>query len=248
MSLILIVKDLCFSYVNDSYVIENINLDVYDNDFIGIIGPNGGGKTTLVRVIVGLIKPQNGSVEHFSRNNNILSIGYLPQIRNIDLKFPITVLDVVLSGLMTKLKTKIRFSRKDKQLAHEMLDKMSIADLWKKPIGELSGGQSQRVYLGRALISSPELLILDEPDTFVDNNFENELYQLLQEVNKNTAVIIVTHDVGSIVSYVRNIACVNKTLHYHPSNEITNELLKSYNCPIDLVTHGTVPHRVLHKH
>lgn len=248
MSLILKVKDLYFSYVNDSYVIENINLDVYTNDFIGIIGPNGGGKTTLVRVIVGLIKPQKGSVEHFSVKNNILSIGYLPQIRNIDVKFPITVLDVVLSGLMTKLKTKLRFSRKDKLLAHEMLEKMNISDLWKKPIGELSGGQSQRVYLGRALISSPELLILDEPDTFVDNNFENELYQLLKEINKNTAIIIVTHDVGSIVSYVRNIACVNKRLHYHPSNEITNELLISYNCPIDLVTHGTVPHRVLHKH
>ncbi len=149
---------------------------------------------------------------------------------------------------MGKLKNQSRFDRKDKTIARDLLSTLGVNELWKTPVGELSGGQAQRVFLGRALISSPELLILDEPDTFVDSNFENELYQLLKEVNKKTAVIIVTHDIGTIVSYVRNIACVNKTLHYHPSNEITNELLQSYNCPIDLVTHGTVPHRVLHKH
>ena len=247
MSLILEVKNLYASY-DRSYVLENINLEVFPNDFIGIIGPNGGGKTTLVKILTGLIKPVKGKVNYYSSDNNKLNIGYLPQVRETDNKFPISVLDVILSGLMQQLKGRSRFNKKEKNIARDLLSTLRISELWKKPVGELSGGQAQRVFLGRALISSPELLILDEPDTFVDSNFENELYQLLQEINKKTAIIIVTHDVGTIVSYVRNIACVNKTLHYHPSNEITNELLQSYNCPIDLVTHGTVPHRVLHKH
>ncbi len=247
MSLLLEVKNLFASY-NRSYVLENINLEVYTNDFIGIIGPNGGGKTTLIKIIVGQLNAVKGEVNYFGQVSNNLNIGYLPQVREIDKKFPISVLDVVLSGLMGKLKNQSRFDRKDKTIARDLLSTLGVNELWKTPVGELSGGQAQRVFLGRALISSPELLILDEPDTFVDSNFENELYQLLKEVNKKTAVIIVTHDIGTIVSYVRNIACVNKTLHYHPSNEITNELLQSYNCPIDLVTHGTVPHRVLHKH
>ena len=247
MSVILNIKNLTVSY-NDNLVLENVNLQVLENDFIGIIGPNGGGKTTLIKTILGLKKPLHGKIEFANKRNQKPNIGYLPQIREIDRKFPISVIDVVLSGLMSNLRKKLRFSKEEKKLAKEILKKMGISELIKKPIGELSGGQSQRVFLSRALVSSPDILILDEPDTFVDNNFENELYQHLQDFNENTTIIIVTHDVGTIVSYVKNIACVNKTLHYHPSNEITNDLLKSYNCPIDLVTHGTVPHRVLHKH
>ncbi|MFC2118636.1 metal ABC transporter ATP-binding protein [Bacteroidota bacterium] len=247
MSVILNIKDLIVSY-NGNPVLENINLQINKNDFIGIIGPNGGGKTTLIKTILGLKKPQSGKIEFNNTGNLRPNIGYLPQVKEIDRKFPISVIDVVLSGLMSNLRKKLRFSRKERKLAKEILEKMGVTTLTKKPIGELSGGQAQRVFLSRALVSSPEILVLDEPDTYVDSNFENELYQLLQKINENTTIIIATHDVGSIVSYVKNIACVNKTLHYHPSNEITNELLKSYNCPIDLVTHGTVPHRVLHKH
>ena len=128
--------------------------------------------------------------------------------------------------------------------------KMGIWEIAGKPMGELSGGQTQRVLLARAVMSSPPLLLLDEPSTYVDTRFENELYDILLELNKLTAIVMVSHDIGTISALVKRIACVNGTLHYHPSNEISEEMLKVYNCPIDLITHGTVPHRVLktHKH
>jgi zinc transport system ATP-binding protein len=115
-------------------------------------------------------------------------------------------------------------------------------------IGELSGGQMQRIFLSRALISNPQLLILDEPNTYVDKTFEENLYNLLGELNKEMAVLLVSHDVGTVSSIVKSIACVNGGLHYHDSNKISNEVLKAYNCPIEIVTHGTVPHRVLKHH
>ena len=118
----------------------------------------------------------------------------------------------------------------------------------KSPIGDLSGGQMQRVFLCRAIISSPRLLILDEPTTYVDSNFEKEFYPILEELNKTIAIVMVSHDLGTICSYVKTIACVNRELHYHHSNLITPEQLQSYHCPLELLTHGPVPHRVLKKH
>ncbi len=239
-----------FAGYNSNIILSDISLDIFDDDFIGVIGPNGGGKTTLLNVVLGLIKPYKGSVNFFDdlkfgRNNKI---GYLPQQNNIDRKFPITVKDVVLSGLIYGPGFLSRHSKQDKLKADETLLKIGIADLSKYPIGELSGGQMQKVLLSRAIVSSPRLLILDEPNTFVDNQFEGELYEILNELNKEMAIIIVTHDVGTISSYVKTIACVNRTLHYHKSNIITEEQLESYNCPIKLITHGEVPHTVLKKH
>jgi zinc transport system ATP-binding protein len=115
-------------------------------------------------------------------------------------------------------------------------------------IGELSGGQMQKVLLARAIVASPRLLILDEPNTFVDNKFEGELYEILVQLNKDMGIIIVSHDIGTISTYIKTIACVNRGLHYHKSNQISEEQLASYNCPIKLITHGEVPHTVLKKH
>ena len=129
-----------------------------------------------------------------------------------------------------------------------LLEETGLASYIHRPIGELSGGQLQRVLLCRALINQPQLLVLDEPNTYVDKNFEGELYQWLQELNQKMAILLISHDVGTISSIVKTIACVNGTLHYHHSNKITPELLKVYNCPIDLIAHGHVPHRVLKKH
>jgi zinc transport system ATP-binding protein len=141
-----------------------------------------------------------------------------------------------------------KYSRRDKELASQMMDKMGIANLKDKTIGELSGGQMQRVFLCRAIISSPKLLILDEPNTFVDNKFEGELYEHLRELNKTMAIILVSHDIGTITTYVKTIACVNREFHYHRSNVITQKQLSAYNCPIQLITHGDMPHTVLKKH
>ena len=235
---------------NSEVVLKNVSLEVFDDDFIGIIGPNGGGKTTLLNVILGLIKPFKGSVEFFDdfktdRNNRI---GYLPQINKIDKKFPITVSEVVLSGLIYGSGVFTRYTKSDRKKAVETLEKIGICNIKNTSIGELSGGQMQKVLLARALVSSPRLLILDEPNTFVDNQFEGELYEILKELNKEMAIIIVSHDVGTISSYIKTIACVNRSLHYHKSNKISEEQLASYNCPIKLITHGEVPHTVLKKH
>lgn len=225
-------------------ILKNIHFSVESTDFVGVIGPNGGGKTTLLRAIVGLLPPREGRVIF----NGTKPPGYLPQITNIDTSFPISALEVVLSGLMAEKGFFGRFTRKDRQVAEQWLEFAQIAHLKNKSFGSLSGGQRQRVLLCRALVNNPELLLLDEPNTFVDNNFENDLYQMLKKLNEAIAIIMVSHDIGTISSYVKSIACVNRNLHHHKSNIITNEQLEAYNCPIQLITHGNVPHTVLPKH
>ena len=237
------LNSVSFGYREEA-VIDRVNLVLREGDFIGMIGPNGGGKSTIIRIIMGLLKPWSGEVVIPKEVN----IGYLPQTHTFDNRFPISVLEVVLSGMLKVHGVTTRVSRKDKRTALEVLSRVGMEDLAARSIGELSGGQMQRVFIGRALISKPQLLILDEPVTFVDNRFEQELYHLLELISRETAILLVSHDVGQIVSSVRTIACVNRQLHYHPSNQITEEILESYNCPIDLITHGHVPHRVLHTH
>ena len=242
MNKLLELKSINAAY-DDKLVLKDVNLVVNQNDFVGIIGPNGGGKTTLLKVILGILKPLNGEI-----NVNGSTIGYLPQINQIDKKFPISVRDVVLSGLLGEKKLFGRYGSESRKRADELMKQMGILHLKNKNIGELSGGQLQRVFLCRAIISDPQLLILDEPDTYVDSNFEGELYEILDKLNDHMAIIIVSHDVGTICSHVKTIACVNQTLCYHDSNIISQEQLAAYNCPIDLITHGEVPHRVLKHH
>jgi zinc transport system ATP-binding protein len=246
---ILSIESVSAGY-DDEIVLRDVNLEVYKNDFIGVIGPNGGGKTTLLKTILGLLEPVKGRINFYQNGKKVnqILIGYLPQMNQIDKKFPITVIDVVLSGLMSKESLFSRYGKEQKLKAYETLDKMGIHELKKKPIGELSGGQLQRVFLSRAIISSPALLMLDEPSTYVDSKFENDFYEILNELNKEMAIMIVSHDLGTITWYVKTIACVNRSLHYHPSNIITEQQLASYNCPIQIITHGDVPHTVLKKH
>lgn len=230
-------------------VLNHVNMKVFKHDFIGVIGPNGGGKTTLIKLMLGLLKPINGKVvNHMIDGGDYQPIGYLPQINKIDHKFPINVKDVVLSGYMNQKRLIHQFSRKEKENVYQIIEEMGISHLKRKPIGELSGGELQRVFLARAIVSSPSLLILDEPNSFVDNTFEGELYKKLKELNQVMAIVIVSHDVGMISSHVKTIACVNRELHYHQSNVISEAQLKEYNCPIQLITHGDIPHTVLHKH
>lgn len=245
MSKILELKNITAGY-NHEAVLHNVNLEICENDFIGIIGPNGGGKTTLLKVILGLLKPFSGEVIYYTSKQNLF--GYLPQNNRFDQRFPISVTEVVLSGLMSEKGLYKSYTRAEKQTAWELLDKYGMGNYKKAPIGDLSGGQMQRVFLCRAIISSPRILILDEPTTYVDSNFEKEFYTILQELSKSVSIIMVSHDLGTICSYVKTIACVNGELHYHKSNLISPEQLQSYHCPIELITHGQVPHRVLKTH
>jgi zinc transport system ATP-binding protein len=243
------IQRLCAGY-NGKIVFKNINLEIYQKDFLGLIGPNGSGKTTLLKVIMGLLPPLSGEIDiHFSEKGKKAShIGYLPQLSMFDKRFPITVQEVALSGLISRMGLFSFYTRKQIDQAQQVLNKMGVYSLRNRSIGELSGGQMQRVFLARALISTPELLILDEPNTFVDKSVEKSLFEILRELNKSMAIIMVSHDLGMISSYVKTIACLSDTLYYHDSNEITQELLDNYKCPIDLITHGDIPHRVLKSH
>ena len=247
MAFLFKIESLTAGYENHK-VLENINFTVNENDFIGVIGPNGGGKTTLLKIILGLLEPISGTVtfnELLLRSNRI---GYLPQMSAGDNTFPVTVTDVVLSGLMIQKGVTGRMSGEDRKRASMVINELGLDKIRSAPLNALSGGQLQRVFLGRAIIGSPKLLLLDEPDNFVDTSFEHDFYEKLHELNERMGILMVSHDVGTISAHVKSFACVNRLLHYHPSPEITNEQLSEYDCPIQLVTHGRVPHTVLQKH
>ena len=248
MSLISL-KDVSVGYDDRQKVLDHVNLDILPNDFIGVIGPNGGGKTTLVKTILKAL-PYSGEVQYSPviGSDGYRAIGYLPQVSDIDKSFPISVCDVVLSGLQARKRLFGRYSAADKAKALQLLDLCGIESIARRPIGELSGGQLQRTLLCRALISDPKVLILDEPANFVDNKFEKELYAILRQLNDRMAIIMVSHDLGTITSHVKSIVCVNRHVHRHNSNVITPEQLHNYDCPIQIVSHGTVPHTVLEEH
>jgi zinc transport system ATP-binding protein len=248
--LVVSLKGVSAAYDNKT-VLHDVDLNIYRNDFLGIIGPNGGGKTTLIKTILGLLQPTAGSIRFYEegRPANNLAMGYLPQYSSIDKKFPICVEEVILSGLSSKKSLTGRFTREQKEKAHRTIIHMGLEGLERRPIGQLSGGQLQRALLGRAVISDPRLLILDEPSTYIDKHFEARLYELLTEINKDCAIVLVSHDIGTVLQNVKSIACVNETLDYHPDTGITSEWLeKNFHCPIDILGHGTMPHRVLGKH
>lgn len=234
----------------DGYdALQGVDLEIHADDFIGVIGPNGGGKTTLVKAILGTV-PYTGRIDYapelFHRGERL--IGYMPQISAFDRSFPISVLEVVLSGLQGQRGFRHRYTREDRARAAQLLDEMGIAQLANCPIGEISGGQMQRALLCRAIISDPKLLILDEPTNFVDNRFEHELYHTLHALSQRMAIVMISHDVGTISRVVKEIVCVNRTVHRHHSNVITAEQLENYNCPIQLLSHGPIPHTVLAHH
>lgn len=250
MNTLIKIRNLSVDY--DSHrVLHDVDLDIYDDDFVGVIGPNGGGKTTLVKAILGAV-PYHGTIEFapelYAGTRRL--IGYMPQQSNFDRAFPISVRECVVSGLQGVRRLSHRYTREDYVAADQLLEQTGIASIAGAPIGEISGGQMQRTLLCRALIAQPRLLILDEPANFVDNRFERELYELLKQLNERIAIVMVSHDLGTITSVVKNIVCVNGHVHRHTSNVITAEQLDNYNCPIQIIAHGHVPHTVLepHKH
>lgn len=264
MKPIIEIKNLSAGY-DGRTVLHDVNLNVYERDFLGIIGPNGGGKTTLIKCILGLLKPTGGEIR-FNRpekacpqssesnsepstQGSLLSLGYLPQYNSIDRKFPISVEEVILSGLSIQKSLASRFTPEQKEKGRQIIARMGLEGLEHRAIGQLSGGQLQRALLGRAIISDPAVLILDEPSTYIDKRFEARLYELLAEINKECAIILVSHDIGTVLQQVKSIACVNETLDYHPDTGVTTEWLeKNFNCPIELLGHGTLPHRILGEH
>lgn len=231
-----------------SPVLEDVNLSVGEGDFLAVLGPNGGGKTTLIKVILGLVSPDTGSVSVLGTEPAKARpmIGYLPQFPRFDPSFPITVLDVVLMGRYRGLFR--RYSKEDRRAALKALDTVGMSGKADRQFGSLSGGQRQRVYIARAIVKKPRLLLLDEPLTSVDPEMQSSFYRLLAGLRDSMAVVMVTHDIGVVSSEVDRVACISRRLYYHgPPGDSLDHVGDLYGCPVEVVAHG-VPHRVLEDH
>jgi len=244
------LENVWVSY-NGTPALEGVNLVVGEHDFLGVIGPNGGGKSTLLKVILGLIRPQRGVVTvlgnmpYSSRNR----IGYVAQHSDYDRDFPVSVMEVVLMGRYGKRGMLKPYNGSDREAAEKVLDRVGMLAHAHSQIGQLSGGQQQRTFIARALVSDPALLLLDEPTASVDSAMQTDFYELLEELKKEMAIIMVSHDIGAVSVFVDKIACLNVQLYYHGSREITSEILEAtYKCPVQLIAHGDIPHRVLREH
>ena len=249
------IRDVAFSY-NGETVLQDVNLEIRQGDFIAMIGPNGGGKTTLLKLILGLLNPDSGAIRVMGQSARKAStdVGYVPQDVNINASFPITAMDVVLMGKLDPGKRWARKSASNRQEALEAMDRLDMAAYADKRIGDLSGGQRQRVFIARALVTQPRLLLLDEPTASIDTRGQAEFYNLLKELNTDITILVVSHDLLVISRFVKSVACVNHDLHYHHQAEITGEMLETMYpctgdevCPVELVAHG-LPHRVLKNH
>jgi zinc transport system ATP-binding protein len=225
MKTIIAAQNITYSYNKKSDVLEDVSFMVAQNDFIGLIGPNGGGKSTLLKIILGLIKSDQGNMKVFGQAPSKARdrIGYVPQYSRIDLDYPITVKEVVRSGLLGRKRIGSRFSAEESRKVQDILDGMKLSDLRDRSIGDLSGGQRQRVLLARALVREPELLLLDEPTNNVDQESGNDLYELLAVLNRKMTIIIVSHDFSTVSKYVNKIFCLNKKIICNDADKITGE-------------------------
>ena len=243
------VNDLCFTF-NGQPVLKDVNVTIQRGDFLAIIGPNGGGKTTLLKLILGLLNPDQGKIRIFGRTPREVShrIGYVPQNVHINKSFPITVQDVVLMGRLRSSRSRPRYSKEDARAARAALEKLAMWKFRNRRIGSLSGGQLQRVFIARALITDPDILFMDEAMASIDAQGRSDIYHILKELNQSKTIAVVSHDLMVLSSYVKSVACVNRNLLYHDAAEVTPEMLDmAYHCPVDLVAHG-LPHRVLCQH
>jgi zinc transport system ATP-binding protein len=238
-------------YYGETAAITNVCLDVNQGEFLGIIGPNGGGKSTLLKAILGLIPITTGNIQIYGQaiEKNRTTVGYVPQFATMDRRFPISVMEVVLTGRLKQgLSPFMKYSNEDKAIAYEQLKRVGINHLAKRQISELSGGEFQKLLIARALTVHPKLLLLDEPTASVDVNSKEQIYHLLKELNHEMTIVLVTHDLLAISSEVGKLACLNRKLVYHGEPQLNEHIVKElYGCPVDLIAHG-VPHRVLKEH
>jgi zinc transport system ATP-binding protein len=226
-------NSVTFSYSGSAVVLRDATFSVYFGDFVSVVGPNGGGKTTLLKLILGILEPDRGVVQLFGNNpkSTVSRVGYTPQQMSVDLRFPISVLDVVLMGrirhgdFVANLFSGFRYSRVDRLAAVEALKKLQLEKFINTPFGNLSGGQRQRVLIARAICGEPDLLLLDEPTNNIDASSESILCEILTELNKTMTIIMVSHDVRFVAQCVKNVICVNKTVATHPTSELNEKTL-----------------------
>ncbi|MGV6858495.1 MAG: metal ABC transporter ATP-binding protein [bacterium] len=239
--LVLSIKNLSFSY-GESLVLDNISLDVKPREFLGVVGPNAGGKSTLLKLILGLLKPTRGTIEVFGEIPEVgrTRIGYVPQYPAFKRDFPITVEHTVLMGRLGKTRWFGGYSKDDKVVARRVMTETEVDALARRQLGTLSGGQLQRVLMARALACEPDILILDEPTANIDQRMETDIFDLLKRLNKNLTIIVVSHDIGFISQYVTRVACINQTLMCHHTSHIDGQLIDQL--------YGAHVHHVEHLH
>lgn len=241
------LTDVSFSYGN-APVLEDITLDIQRGEFLGIVGPNAGGKSTLLKIILGLLKPQSGKVRVKDRKpgDSKRSIGYVPQHPSFPRDFPVTVEQTVLMGRLGAGKSGWwqnllpgKFSAEDRDLAYQALEEVEADYLAERQIGSLSGGQLQRVLLARALVGEPDILILDEPTANIDQRLESDIFDLLKQLNERLTILVVSHDIAFVSSYVTRVACINRTLVCHHTDAIDGQMIQQlYGEDVRMIAHG----------
>lgn len=235
----ILMEDLSFSY-GGARVLENVNATIDADDFACVVGPNGGGKTTLIKLALGLLRPESGRVLLFGRppNETRSKVGYVPQYFQFDMYFPIKVLDVVLMGRLDRHRAFGHYGRTDADAARSALAQVDLAGSADRPFAALSGGQRQRVLIARALAAQPQLLILDEPMANIDPAVQNELYEVLKALHGRLAIVMVTHDMGFVSTLVNRVVCVNRTVRIHPTSELTGDFICDlYGSEVSMVRH-----------
>lgn len=230
-----------FSY-GDFPVLEDICLDVQEKEFLGIVGPNGGGKSTLLKLILGLLHPLQGRIKVLGKSplKSHRQLGYVPQFILFDRNFPITVRETVLQGRLGKTRPVFGYAKKDVASAREAMEIAAILDLENRPLASLSGGQLQRVLIARALACEPEILVLDEPTANIDPKVEEDVFGLLKRLNEKITIIVVSHDIGFISHFITRVACLNRKLVCHPTSYISGKMIEDlYGSPLKMVHHQT---------
>lgn len=232
---ILNIENLSYEYSSNTKALENINLDINSDDFLAIIGPNGGGKSTLLKLILGLLKPKTGKINIFLNNDEI---GYVPQNTNLNTDFPITALEVVLMGHIGVRRKLFGYSKHDVECAKHSLSQVGMQGFENRKIGDLSGGQRQRVFIARALCANPKVILLDEPTASIDVKGQNEIYELLKELNKKICIVVVSHDISVLLNYAKKVAHVNKNLVYHNLEKIQQDIKTTddHLCEVELLS------------
>ena len=237
---VVVIDNVTFSY-NRIPVVENVNLTIKEEEFLGVVGPNAGGKSTLLKLILGLLQPDKGNITimgmspYYGRSR----IGYVPQYPSFSRDFPITVMDTVLTGRLGNTRWYGNYLKQDREIALQAMEAVEIADVWQRPVGSLSGGQLQRVLIARALACQPEILILDEPTANIDVRVEEDIFGLLKQYNDHMTIIVVSHDIAFISGYVDRVACLNHTLVCHSTEEISGKTIEElYGTPVRMIQHA----------